>query len=73
MFLLPRPQAQSLAALPAFSFWSGHKGGVHSSSEICPGGHASREGLPAAAHHRLLHPKPGTQEDLGEDSAHAVC
>lgn len=50
----------------------GHKAGVRSPPEIRAGGHAPRERLPTAAHHRLLHPEPGAQEDPGEDAAHAV-
>lgn len=53
--------------------WSGHKVGVCSSSEICARRHTTWKWLQTTAHHCLLHPKPGTKKDYGEDSAHTVC
>lgn len=53
--------------------WPGHKAGVRPSPEIRPGRRDSAAWLQATAHHRLLHPKPGAQEDPGENPVDTVC
>lgn len=52
---------------------SGNQVGICSTSEICSRGHFPREWLPNTTRHCLLHPKPSTQENTGENTAHTVC